>query len=134
MLHHSSNNPPQFKSLPFSQPADYQSFRHPVQPSNCVAFPQPIEHQQCGEPIPSSNIVADPFSTDFWWLNQDVAPGCAAMASEDILPQTDLESGSDAQIKNAVMPGVLQELKRTVDALADRCRALEEAVSKLRNG
>ena len=56
------------------------------------------------------------------------------MASEDILPQKDLESGPEAQIKNAVMPGELQELKRPVDALTDRCKALKEAVPKLRNG
>ena len=31
------------------------------------------------------------------------------MASEDPSPQKDLESGPDAEIKNAVMPGGLQE-------------------------
>ena len=66
--------------------------------------------------------------------HQDVAPGCAAMASENILPQTHLESGSDVQIKNAAMPGELQVLNQAVDALADRCEALEEAVPKLWNG
>ena len=56
------------------------------------------------------------------------------MTSENILPQKDLESGPDAQIKNAVMPGDLQELQRPVDPLTDRCKALEEAVPKPRNG
>ena len=56
------------------------------------------------------------------------------MASEDILPQKDLESGPDAQIKNAVIPDELQELKRPVDALINRCKALKETVPKLRNG
>ena len=129
-----TNNTSQFKSLSFSQAADYQAFKQPVQLSNCVPFPQSIEHQQCGETIPSSNIIADLSSADVWWLNQDVAPGCAAITSEDILPQTNLESGSDAQIKNAVMSGELQELKRAVNTLTDRCKALTETVPKLRNG
>lgn len=39
------------------------------------------------------------------------------MTSEDIWPLTDLESASEAQITNAVMPGELQEFKRAVGRL-----------------
>ena len=55
------------------------------------------------------------------------------MASKDILPPKDLKNGPDAQIKDAVMPGELQELKRPVDAVTDRYTALEEAIPKVRN-
>lgn len=41
---------------------------------------------------------------------------------------------ADAQIKNAVMPSELQELKQAVNALRDRCDALEEVVLKRRKG
>ena len=70
-------------------------------------------------------------SVSSWEINQDDAPGCAAIASEDILPEKDLKSGPDAQIKNTIIPGELQELKRPLDALTDRCKALEVAVPKL---
>lgn len=120
--------------LSFSQPIDYQPFEQPVQPSNSVPFSQPTEHLQCGEPVLSANFLADPLSTDVWWLNQDVAPGNATTFLEAPLQQTDLQSGSEEQIKNAIRPGEFQELKQAVDALGDRCEALEEAVPKLQDG
>lgn len=130
------SNPSQNEAhdLSFSQPTGYQSLEQPVQPSNCVPFSQPTEHLQHGEPVPCANFLADPSSTEVWWLNQDIAPGNATMVSEAPLQQADLQSGSEEQIKNTIRPGDFQELKQAVDALGDRCEALEEAVPKLQDG
>ncbi|KAL9124515.1 MAG: hypothetical protein Q9217_006160 [Psora testacea] len=120
-------------NLSFSQPAGYQSFGQPVQSSNCVPFPHHTEHLRYGELAPLSNFPADLPSTEVWWLNQDIAPGHATMVPEDPLPQADLQGGSEEQIKNAVGPGKFQKLKQAMDALKDRCEALEKAVPKLQN-
>ena len=120
--------------LSFSQPAGYQSFGQPVQPSNCVAFSQHTEHLQCGEPAPLSNFPADLLSTEVWLLHQDVAQGHATMVPENPLRQVDLQSGSEGQTKCASRPGEFQELKQAVEVLGDRCEALEDAVPKLQDG